>query len=122
MSEHMTIRSLAKIVEELEIRLKENETIIQDLSEKVVSLEDQLSPKTPTIQRVEGFNGEVAPEPKNNLKMNDEDKMFSIKNAIAILPPNLVDKNQRHTKENIAALCGFKVSEEQVIRAYGASK
>lgn len=103
MTKNMTIRSLAKIVEDLEAR--------------VAKLEKRLSPKTAEIQRVEVFNGEVAPEPKDNMKMNEEDKLYSIQNAIAILPPNLM-KDGRHSIGNVSAIVGFKVSEELLARAY----
>jgi len=70
-----------------------------------------------TIQKMEV--NEVAPaiEEYNGMKMNDEDKIQSMRNAIKILPPNMV-KDGRHEKHNIEALCGFKVLDEMMDAAY----
>lgn len=70
-----------------------------------------------TIHKVEDFNGEVAPMPEDNLKMNEQDKLISIENAVKILPPNMI-KDGRHMRENVEAICGFKVSEEQMDAVY----
>lgn len=51
------------------------------------------------------------------MQMDDEFRIISIKNAIAILPPNLVIDG-RHTKENISAVVGFKITDEQWNKAY----
>jgi len=49
--------------------------------------------------------------------MDDEFKLISIGNAIAILPPNLMIDG-KHTKENISAIVGFKITDEQWKQAY----
>lgn len=55
---------------------------------------------------------EDAHEFRNRMSMNDEDKLQSMRNAVMILPPNMV-VDGRQTRENISAICGFKVTEEQ---------
>lgn len=113
----LTILALGKIVEHLEEKLEAMERLLLDFGARLESLEKRLSPST-EIQRVEAFNSETVPEPKDNLKMTDEDKIFSIRNALKILPPNL-EREGRHSTGNVSAICGFKVSEDQITRAYG---
>jgi hypothetical protein len=38
-------------------------------------------------------------------------------NAIKILPPNLIVEG-RHAKQNIEAICGFKISDEMMEEVY----
>lgn len=52
-----------------------------------------------------------------SLSMDEEFQMISIKNTIAILPPNLM-VDGKHTKENISAIVGFKITDEQWEKAY----
>jgi hypothetical protein len=73
-----------------------------------------------SIQKVEDFNGEMIPQPyetDNNMRMNDDDKVRSMKNAVMILPPNLI-VNGRHTKQNIQAICGFIVTDSMMNKVY----
>lgn len=73
-----------------------------------------------SIHNVEQFNGEVATpvEEYSGMKMGFEDKLISMKNAIAILPPNLMVDN-KHTQNNIGAICGFIVTDEMYDILYG---
>ena len=84
--------------------------------EAVVLREDR---KVKSVQKIEDFNGEVVPEIREDakLKMQANDKIQSMKNAIVILPPNLI-KDGRHAAHNIEAICGFKVSDEMMDAAY----
>jgi hypothetical protein len=70
---------------------------------------------------MEEFNGEVAPEPENNLRMKYDDKIRSMKNAIAVLPPNLI-VHGRHTRENVQAICGFGIDVDMMDEAYADFK
>ena len=69
------------------------------------------------MQKVETFNGEQVPVPRDNAKMNDLDKLASMQNALKILPPNLL-QDGRHSPENVQAICGFPVTEEMLNAAY----
>lgn len=94
--------------------------LILDLQERVKILEKKLEkPEGKSINRVEKFNDEVPStiESYNGLKMDASDKIISMRNAIKILPPNMV-VNGRHLKENIEAICGFKVLDEMMDDAY----
>ena len=81
---------------------------------------DKGVPEAPvkTIQKMEIGDKAPAIEEYNGMKMNDEDKIQSMRNAIKILPPNMI-KDGRHERHNIEALCGFKVLEEMMDAAYG---
>jgi hypothetical protein len=85
-------------------------SLVQETEEIMKSQEEEV----PTILKTEAKEQrfEEAHEFRNKLFMNDEDKLQSMRNAIAILPPNMVI-NGRHTKENIGAICGFKVTDDQ---------
>jgi hypothetical protein len=87
------------------------EEVAQMLEDYLASFTVSAPEKRASIQRVEEFNGEVEPEPLDNLKMAYEDKLASARNAIAILPPNLI-KDGRHARENVQAICGFLIDEE----------
>jgi hypothetical protein len=61
----------------------------------------------------------------NNLAMGDEHKMQSIRNAIAILPPNLfvMYKGKSQPKlADIEAIVGFKVSAKMLQEAMGSDE
>lgn len=93
---------------------------IDKIEERLEAIEAKLFKKPvqeQTIQRVEAFNGETAPEPEDRMKMDYATKIQSMKNAIVILPPNFV-VNGRHTRQNVEAVCGFKISEEMMDEAY----
>lgn len=91
--------------------------LLQAQEERLTMLEMRNADRKPTIQKVEEFNGETAPAPEDNLKMKYEDKIQSMRNAIAILPPNLLEYG-RHTKENVQSICGFLVTAEMMEDAY----
>lgn len=76
-----------------------------------------------SIHKVEVFNGDEASaiETYTGIKLNESDKLFSMLNTIKILPPNLI-KNGRHTKENVAAICGFAVTDEMMDKVYAGYK
>jgi hypothetical protein len=81
--------------------------------EETIKVED-------SIQRVEVVNGEKIPtegEMYFGMKMTDEDRIYSMTNAVKVLPPNMI-KNGRHLRENIQALVGFIVTEEMVDKVY----
>ena len=90
---------------------------VQEQERRLIVLEARYADRKPTIQRVEEFNGESAPPPEDNLRMKYADKIQSMKNALAILPPNLVEHG-RHTKENVQSICGFLVTPEMLDDAY----
>ena len=90
--------------------------LLDDLTERVTLLEAK--PKRgESIQRVEEFNNEVAPEKEDNLRMGYADKLISITNAIKILPPNMI-KEGRHNKSNVEAICGFKIDDDMMDAVY----
>ena len=96
------------------------ENTVIDLIERVQELEKKLEkPIGKSINRIEAHTGEVAStvESYSGMKMDESDKVQSMVNAIKILPPNMVVEG-RHLKENIEAICGFKVSDEMMDAAY----
>ena len=106
----------------LENKVSTLEMEVELLKERITELETKVVKKaTPlkSINKVEDFNGESETKPydDNKLRLNDLDKLTSAKNAIKILPPNLVVEG-RHTKENIGAICGFIVTEEMMELLY----
>lgn len=76
-----------------------------------------------SIHKTEDFNGDYPDPPReeSNAKMNRQDKLFSMKNAAMILPPNHII-NGRHSRENIQAICGFPVTEEMMDELYATFK
>lgn len=112
----------AKTDSVLENKVSTLELEIEILKERITELETKVVKKaTPlkSINKVEDFNGESETKPyeDNKLRLNALDKLTSAKNAIKILPPNLVVEG-RHTKENIGAICGFIVTEEMMELLY----
>lgn len=96
-------------------RMEENDKVIEDAVEKdqKVLVEDK------DINKFEKHDG---PPPVNDwndrpLSLNYDNKIQSMKNAIKILPPNMI-VNGRHKVENIQAICGFSVSEQMMDEAY----
>ena len=79
----------------------------------------RLQEKPRSIHKVEEFNGEEILDVKDEsrMKMAYEDKLLSMKNAIKILPPNMIE-NGRHAKANVEAICGFKIDEAMMDAAY----
>jgi hypothetical protein len=112
----------AKTDSVLENKVSTLELEIEILKERITELETKVVKKaTPlkSINKVEDFNGESETKPydDNKLRLNALDKLTSAKNAIKILPPNLMIEG-RHTKENIGAICGFIVTEEMMELLY----
>lgn len=112
----------AKTDSVLENKVSTLEMEVELLKERITELETKVVKKpTPlkSINKVEDFNGESETKPydDNKLRLNALDKLTSAKNAIKILPPNLVVEG-RHTKENIGAICGFIVTEEMMELLY----
>lgn len=112
----------AKTDSVLENKVSTLELEIEILKERITELETKVVKKpTPlkSINKVEDFNGESETKPydDNKLRLNALDKLTSAKNAIKILPPNLMVEG-RHTKENIGAICGFIVTEEMMELLY----
>jgi hypothetical protein len=96
------------------------EDTVLDLIERVQILEKLcIKPEGKSINKVEKFNNEVPStiESYNGLRMGEDDKIQSMRNAIKILPPNMI-VDGRHLKENIEAVCGFKVLDEMMDAAY----
>ena len=96
------------------------QTRINELVEQIRDIEKKLEkPKITSINKMEKFNDEVAStiESYHGMKMEESDKIISMRNAIKILPPNMV-ADGRHVKENIEAICGFKISDEMMDEAY----
>jgi tetrahydromethanopterin S-methyltransferase subunit A len=94
--------------------------VVERLQERVKILEKIcIKPEGKLINKVEKFNDEVPStiESYNGMKMDASDRIQSMQNAIKILPPNMV-VNGRHLKENIEAICGFKVLDEMMDAAY----
>jgi len=77
----------------------------------------------PSINKLETFNGEVEnnDDQYSGMRMNDDDKIVSMTNAVKILPPNMI-KNGRHAAENVRAICGFAVTEEMLDKVYANFK
>lgn len=99
--------------------IKDLEVVLDKINERLDKIEAVVFAEKKSINKIETFNGDVEPiqREKNNLQMDDRGKLASVKNAVQILPPNL-KVNGRHTKENVGAICGFKVSEEMLDKAY----
>ena len=91
--------------------------IIDSLVDRVAKLEIKKESPKASIHKVEEFNGEVAEEYTGGMRMQYDDKIISMKNAIAILPPNLMEDG-KHTASNIGAICGFIVTEEMYDELY----
>lgn len=116
------VRELVSIVSIVGERNKQLEDRIVDLEASVFALQGAKKEKPAnSIHKVEDFNGEEIPEVVDNMKMQYEDKLDSIRNACAILPPNKI-VNGRHTKENCAAICGFIVDDDMLDTVYATFK
>lgn len=98
---------------------KELEKLVNELTSRVESLEAK-KVAVKSIHRLEAHSKDVQPEPRKEtiLKMNFEEQVRSMKNAIKILPPNMVDEEGRHKSKNISAICGFAVTDEMMELAY----
>ena len=114
------LKDLEERVAFLEKVLHAIQPCLLDLEIDVLDIKKSLEkPKGESINRVEKFNDEVPStiESYNGMRMEASDKIISMQNAIKILPPNMV-VNGRHLKENVEAICGFKVLDEMMDEAY----
>lgn len=107
-----SIKDLEEVIEQL---TKKTES----LTERLDALEKTANSKPISINKIETFNGDVEPKQreKTNLEMNNRSKLASMTNAVAILPPNLL-VNGRHDKTNVAAICGFEVTDAMLEAVY----
>ncbi len=96
---------------------------IDELEKQVVDLQERLAKpvkkESATINKLEGFNGDVDASPREDsrMRLTESDKVVSAINAAKILPPNLI-VDGRHSAENIGAICGFVVDEELLDKVY----
>lgn len=90
----------------------------QEVAETAPTKKDD-GPKEAEINKFEKHDGEPPSEDWSgrSMGMNYSNKIQSMKNAVKILPPNMVI-NGRHRKENIQAICGFMVSDEMMDEVY----
>ena len=92
--------------------------LLEPLNARLEKLEAKVFATAPkSIQHVETFNNETIPELVDNMRMNVDDKIQSMINAIRILPPNLM-VDGKHTAGNIGAICGFIVDDDLLNIAY----
>ena len=99
-------------------------TMIAELFERVGCLEAKIAemPKSTahkSIHKIETHSEDIAStvDSYNGMRMNIEDQVQSMRNAIKILPPNLITDG-RQAKENVEAICGFKVDAVMMDMAY----
>jgi len=113
--ENHTIMSLNKRLTELEDMVLALVTDNEEMREKLES-KQSTARKANSINKVEDFNDEEIPMPESDgraLVMNYADQMRSLDNAMRILAPSYIDKEtNRHTPENLGAICGFKVTPD----------
>ena len=108
----MTHLEVIKLVKELAEQ-------VEKLSKQVESFENMFTVAEKPLQKTEKHDGQVpTARQERNMEMNRDMKIVSIQNAIKILPPNLVDKNGRHSAANIGAICGFKITPDLYLEAY----
>lgn len=101
-----TVLSLNKRVTELEAKV-----------ERVMKAFGKESGKS--INKLEEhMGGEPESQQSRKMRMSEEMKVQSMKNAIAILPPNLLDDEGRHSIINIGRICGFKPTLDMYDRVY----
>ena len=108
----------------LEKKKASNKTTIKDLVVRINELEKRLTVLEPrksaegkSINKVETFNGEKEVEQRSNMRMDSRHKILSARNAVKILPPNMV-VDGRHLAKNVSAICGFIVSEKMLDEVY----
>ncbi len=110
-------------LEKLEKANAAHETVLTTMTEALVALSREVKERTissvASIHKVEAYSGESAPAQRRDTlrEMSLENKLQSIRNACAILPPNL-KVNGQHTLANVSAICGFQVSPAQLELAY----
>ena len=88
------------------------------MSKMQQAMMDNLDTKEEIIEEVKPVVVEQKTEYESRpMAMDYEFKILSMKNAIKILPPNML-KDGRHLPENIQAICGFMVTPEMLDLAY----
>lgn len=106
---------------------KEKKHTIISLNKRIVELEEQVArllkafgkDNSQSINKTEEhMGGEPETQQEKKMKMGEEMKMQSMKNAIAILPPNLLDDEGRHSIINIGRICGFRPTLEMYDQVY----
>jgi hypothetical protein len=104
---------------------KTMEEIFQAIYERLNILEKLMEkkPQAPSINKLEAHSGDTVTtiEDYKGISMGYDDKIQSMRNAIAILPPNMI-REGRHSVENIQAICGFQVTEDMLDSAYEGLK
>lgn len=120
-----TVLSLEKRIRGLEageVSLTERITELEEKLDRMLSGKTGSTPRDEkSIQKVETFNNEEIPAPRDESSMNvmtDADKLRSMQNAIKILPPNYLDKDGRHSITNIQAIVGFPVTTDMMNEVY----
>jgi len=104
---------------------------VLSLNKRITELETQVArmlgafgtDKSKSLSKTEEHMGNEPELPEQrNLKMNRAMQIQSMRNAIAILPPNLKDEEGRHSIINIGRICGFKPTLEMYDEAYEGIK
>ncbi len=107
------IKSLTKLIADMQAQIDGFKVVIDELHREI------FPPNVQSIHKVETCNNEVPAEPREErgMKMNEEDRLASMRNACAILPPNL-KVNGRHHIKNVQAICGFPVTRQMMDKIY----
>ena len=118
-------KALKTLTTEFEEYKAKNESILSILVERVTDMQDHIlvletPKKVKTIQKPEEHMGEHAVTPRATPKheMNTKYQIESMVNLIQVLPPNMVDENNRQHLVNVQAICGFQISEDMMDQAY----
>lgn len=95
------------------------DAIKQELEELRELIAELTKPRVASIQRTETFNGEFPIEQSDDMasRFSYEERIQNMRNAAAILPPNLI-VDGRHTLENINAIMCFNATEEMMDDLY----
>lgn len=101
-----TVLSLNKRVTELEAQIARIMKAFGNESGKSINKTEQ------------HMGGEPETQESKKMRMSEEMKIQSMKNAVAILPPNLLDDEGRHSIINIGRICGFKPTLDMYDRVY----
>lgn len=99
---------------------KELEKIVNELMERVERVESYFTDPEKSLHKTEMFNHDKHPEPRDNAmdRMNEEERLQSMINAIKILPPNRRSEAGFFSDSDVQAICGFKFSKKESILAH----
>lgn len=112
-------KDIAKVESKVEKLKEELIRVNQRLEEYFKAIEEKREVKRiASINKLEIQETHVEQREESKMKMDYQDQLASMRNAVAILPPNLMEDG-RHTLENISAICGFKATEEMLDEVYG---